>query len=99
MHRVNNKCKNMQNTFFIAVALMLNPSFSEYRDHKPREQLPITGTTFEEQVASLITDFFEPSGFKVEKFTRIPYLCEGDLEHSYYMLNDAVFVLSVRDSS
>lgn len=52
------------------------------------------GTTFEEQVESLVRTVFEPAGFRLQTFTRVPYLCEGDLEHSFYYLDDAVFVLA-----
>ncbi|KAK7114058.1 hypothetical protein V1264_000184 [Littorina saxatilis] len=62
-------------------------------DHVPTENLRITGATFEEQVAQLTTGVFQPAGFEVEAFTRVPYLCEGDLKHSFYVLNDALFVL------
>ncbi|XP_022195325.2 methyltransferase-like protein 9 [Nilaparvata lugens] len=64
-------------------------------DHKPRQFLPVSGSSFEEQVNSLVRDVLEPMGFTVERWTRLPYLCEGDLSQSYYWLNDAVFVLRV----
>ncbi|KAF2898783.1 hypothetical protein ILUMI_07392, partial [Ignelater luminosus] len=62
-------------------------------DHKPTELLPIRGQTFERQVDSLIHDVFIPSGFQVIRWTRVPYLCEGDLRQSYYWLDDAVFLI------
>lgn len=62
-------------------------------DHKPAEFLPITGETFEEQIELIINDILEPAGFSVEAWTRLPYLCEGDLVQSYYWLDDAVFIL------
>lgn len=62
-------------------------------DHKPKEMLPISGTKFEDQVASLVQDVFEPEGFQVMSWSRVPYLCEGDLRQSYYWLDDAIFVL------
>lgn len=62
----------------------------------PGQRLPITGVTFEEQVCSTIHDVFEPSGFNVLCWTRLPYLCEGDLRQDYYWLSDAVFILSVK---
>ena len=59
----------------------------------PSEIIALNGTTWEEQVASLIKGIFQPAGFIVEKFTKLPYLCEGDLYQDYYMLHDAVFIL------
>ena len=64
----------------------------------PSETLPVTGDTLVEQIVSLEQDVFKPFGFTVESFTKLPYLCEGDLEHSFYVLQDIVFVLKC-DSS
>ena len=36
---------------------------------------------------------FRKAGFVIEAFTRLPYLCEGDMYNDYYVLDDAVFVL------
>jgi SAM-dependent methyltransferase len=63
------------------------------RDHKPTEVLPIVGSCFEEQVKSVVEDVLIPAGFEVVSWTRVPYLCEGDLQQSYYWLDDVVFVL------
>ena len=61
----------------------------------PSELITVKGSSWEEQAASLVSDVFLPAGFKVEKFTRLPYLCEGDIYQDYYILNDAVFVLKM----
>ena len=61
--------------------------------HQPLEKLQIQGSTWEEQATSAARDFLGPAGFTVERFTRLPYLCEGDLENPFYVLPDAVFVL------
>ncbi|XP_052061185.1 protein-L-histidine N-pros-methyltransferase-like [Mytilus californianus] len=83
----------------VAVVLPFEP-YVEFNssDHKPIESLLIKGKTFEEQAASFITDVFQPLGFIVEHFTRLPYLCEGDLNQSFFVLNDAVFVLKLKDN-
>lgn len=72
--------------------------FLDSTDHKPTESLLIKGHTFEEQAASFITDVFQPLGFIVKHFTRLPYLCEGDMHKSFYVLNDAIFVLSLNEN-
>ncbi|XP_073399103.1 protein-L-histidine N-pros-methyltransferase isoform X4 [Dendrobates tinctorius] len=59
---------------------------------KPSEIMEVTGSVWEEQVNSLAAVFHE-AGFVVEAFTRLPYLCEGDMYNDYYVLDDAVFVL------
>lgn len=63
------------------------------------EKLPIRGKTIEEQIQSLVTSIFEPTNFTVELFTRLPYLCEGDLAHSFYILDDVVFLLKPTEVS
>lgn len=68
-------------------------AISDSKDHSPEEKLLIQGHNFEEQVQFFIMKVFEPAGFDVEKFSRLPYLCEGDLHQSFYVLDDAVFVL------
>ncbi|XP_008191414.1 protein-L-histidine N-pros-methyltransferase isoform X3 [Tribolium castaneum] len=65
------------------------------RDHRPTELLPIVGSCFEEQVKSVVDDVLTPAGYEVVSWTRVPYLCEGDLQQSYYWLDDVVFVLKV----
>ncbi|KAL4234759.1 Methyltransferase-like protein 9 [Mactra antiquata] len=83
----------------VAIVLPFSP-FVEFgaSDKKPTENIYLNGTTFEEQSISLVRDVFEPAGFKLEKFTRVPYLCEGDMESSFYVLDDALFVLSLKDN-
>ncbi|XP_060868365.1 protein-L-histidine N-pros-methyltransferase isoform X2 [Metopolophium dirhodum] len=79
----------------IVVALVLPyKPYDEFNSAEPEQKLPITGVTFEEQVCSAVHDVFEPSGLEVLCWTRLPYLCEGDLSQDYYWLHDAVFVMS-----
>ncbi|MEE6517479.1 hypothetical protein FKM82_027711 [Ascaphus truei] len=59
---------------------------------KPCEVMDVKGTAWEDQVSSLAA-VFQEAGFVVEAFTRLPYLCEGDMYNDYYVLDDAVFVL------
>ena len=56
----------------------------------------LKGKTWEEQVASFINDIFIPAGYLVESFSRLPYLCEGDVYRDFYVLSDAVFVLRAK---
>jgi len=62
-------------------------------DHHPKQHLHVSGNTFEHQLSSLVRDVLRPVGFDVERFTKLPYLSEGDLYHSYYVLYDVVLVL------
>lgn len=49
---------------------------------------------FEDQVNALVREVLEPAGFIVIRWTKLPYLCEGDFARAFYKLNDAVFLLS-----
>ena len=68
------------------------------KDHKPSEDLPVKGRTFSDQVVSFIQDVFQPAGFDLVSFAHLPYLCEGDIHRSFYVLDDAVFVLKLSNS-
>ncbi|XP_055843040.1 protein-L-histidine N-pros-methyltransferase-like [Episyrphus balteatus] len=47
-----------------------------------------------EAEAMMFFEMLENFGFKVESWTKAPYLCEGDLRQSFYWLIDLVVVLS-----
>nr|CAD7198015.1 unnamed protein product [Timema douglasi] len=82
----------------VALVLPFNPYVEiGWEGHRPSEWLPIQGDNFEQQVTSVMADVFEPAGFAVERWARVPYLCEGDLNQAFYWLDDAVFVLSAGD--
>lgn len=66
-------------------------------NNQPTEKLDVRGNTLEEQVASFYHNVLVPSGFSLLSWTRLPYLCEGDLEQAFYWLDDVVMVLR-RDS-
>lgn len=68
------------------------------KDHKPKELLPVSGKYFEDQIQSLVDNVLTPAGFEVVSWSRVPYLCEGDLQQSYYWLDDSIFVLKSTDS-
>ena len=83
---------------FLLVALVLpfRPYVefsSDSKSHKPVEKLPFNGETFEAQVVSVVT-YFESQGYKIKAWSRVPYLCEGDLSQSVYALDDALFLFS-----
>ncbi|KAH9488880.1 Methyltransferase-like protein 9 [Bulinus truncatus] len=83
----------------VAVVIPFKP-YVEFgsKTHEPVEYLHIKGSNFEEQVEHF-TNVFKQARFEVEAFTRLPYLCEGDLRHTFYMLTDAVFVLRATSDS
>lgn len=82
----------------VAIVLPFSP-YVEFgsSNNKPAEMINLQGQTFEEQSRSLVRDVFEPAGFSLVRYTRLPYLCEGDLESSFYVLDDAVFLLKLNE--
>ncbi len=44
------------------------------------------------EIDFLINHVFSPLGFELVKFTKLPYLCEGNLSQSFYYLIDYIFV-------
>lgn len=92
---------------FLLVALVLpfKPYVEWNSNHQPSETLlPISpedqqtsdSSHFEQQLPSLF-DMFHSEGFVVNAWTRLPYLCEGDMGQSIYVLSDAVFLCSLKD--
>jgi hypothetical protein len=63
------------------------------RDPSEQVQCVQSARCFEESVNLLAEHLFEPLGFEVLALARVPYLAEGDLEQSYYELDNCVFVL------
>ena len=49
----------------------------------------------EGRINEFISNVFQPLGFRLKKLSRLPYLCEGDMERSYYFLSDYIFVLEI----
>ncbi|XP_072390812.1 protein-L-histidine N-pros-methyltransferase isoform X1 [Diabrotica undecimpunctata] len=84
-------------TLLLAVVLPFSAYVEAGTNHKPQELLPISGPNFEDQVMSVIENVFTPANFEVISWSRVPYLCEGDLQQSYYWLDDAIFVLKLKD--
>uniref|UniRef100_A0A914WKH3 Uncharacterized protein n=1 Tax=Plectus sambesii TaxID=2011161 RepID=A0A914WKH3_9BILA len=57
------------------------------------DHITLDGSTFEQQANSLTEQLLIPAGFQVLRWTKLPYLCEGDSYRAYYKLTDSVFVL------
>ena len=79
----------------IALVSPFRPYVESTADHHPEEVLPIQGKTLEEQVTSLIRLVLRPKGFRVVAWSKVPYLCEGDLERTFYHLTDILVALKV----
>lgn len=80
----------------LAVVLPYHGLVEKSNEWKPQPNpLKINGYSFEEQLASLIRDILMPMGYQLNMATKVPYLCSGDLNASYYSLNDALLSLTV----
>ena len=84
-----------QGRVLIGLVLPFKPYFEYNNDHHPNESLHIKGHLAEEQINEFISNVFQPLGFRLKKLSRLPYLCEGDMERSYYFLSDYIFVLEI----
>ncbi|KYN05054.1 Methyltransferase-like protein 9 [Cyphomyrmex costatus] len=82
----------------VALVLPFSPyvEVGERNNHKPSEYLPVRGNGLEIQIASLIDRVFAPVGLRCLVWSKLPYLCEGDLGQSYYFLDDVIFVLEAQ---
>eukprot|EP00051_Salpingoeca_urceolata_P025135 m.446241 g.446241 ORF g.446241 m.446241 type:complete len:315 (-) comp20309_c0_seq1:1522-2466(-) len=88
-------CLSPNGFMVIAVVLPFRPFVEEGAKRKaPSEALPLCGESFQAQACSMITDVFGPLGLVLHAWSRVPYLCEGDLIRPVYSLDDALFVLT-----
>ncbi|VDM60738.1 unnamed protein product [Angiostrongylus costaricensis] len=63
------------------------------RTNRADVRLKVKGNTIEQQASSLVENEFIPLGFQIVRWTKLPYLCEGDLNSPFYVLEDVVFLL------
>ncbi|CAI2356805.1 unnamed protein product [Caenorhabditis sp. 36 PRJEB53466] len=60
---------------------------------RPENFLNVQGRLYADHVHQMIINVFTPANFEVVRWTRLPYLCEGDMRYPAYYLPDAVFLL------
>ncbi len=84
--------------FLAAVVLPFSPYVEFSEDKRPSQKLMIAGKGFERQAENL-ADIMEERGFELLSWTRVPYMCEGDLAKSVYVLDDAVFLMRKKTAS
>ena len=79
---------------FIALVLPFEPFVEARNSTQPNQSLALKGSNLEEQAESFVKLMTE-YGFKLKVWTRLPYLCEGDLLQPVYYLDDAVFLFTL----
>ncbi|XP_022661528.1 methyltransferase-like protein 9 [Varroa jacobsoni] len=80
----------------ILLALVL--PVSQYVENNPphytaSQPIEVRGRTMEDQIDSLVECVLVPLGYILKSWSRLPYLCEGDLHQPYYWLHDVILVL------
>ncbi|RCN50574.1 DREV methyltransferase [Ancylostoma caninum] len=85
------------NCYVLMAVVLPVHQYVEFRpssaDSRNNTRLKVSGNSFEQHASSLVENEFIPAGFEVVKWTKLPYLCEGDLNKPYYLLDDALFLL------
>ena len=61
--------------------------------NKPVESVNIAGDCLETQIEEIDSELFAKTGFEIVTWSKVPYLCQGDLKQAFYWLTDAIFVL------
>ncbi|OTF79811.1 methyltransferase-like protein 9-like protein [Euroglyphus maynei] len=77
----------------LAIVLPLVQYVESKSNHQPEQHLPVEGLTFEQQVQSFWHNVLEPAGFELIRWTKLPYLSEGNIDLTYFWLMDAIFLL------
>lgn len=67
--------------------------------HEPSETLKIGDKTYEGEVKNFVEKVLTPQGWEVIKWTRLPYLCEGDMQQAFYWLDDVIFVIQPKSTT
>jgi len=63
---------------------------------KPEEKIDLgRHSTFEEYSNIFYNEVLSKCGYLIESYSKVPYLSEGDLDNDYYILPNAIFVLSM----
>eukprot|EP01133_Synstelium_polycarpum_P004412 gene4412-5168_t len=63
--------------------------------NNPFEPMAVNNNSVEEYVDTFVTSVFEPLGYRLQGFTKSPYISEGDQLYRNYVLVDVLFVLTV----
>uniref|UniRef100_A0A8D8QSQ6 Methyltransferase-like protein 9 n=1 Tax=Cacopsylla melanoneura TaxID=428564 RepID=A0A8D8QSQ6_9HEMI len=74
----------------VALSLPYAPYVESNVAHLPGEFLPInsSSSSLELQISEVVSQVFEPRGFSLVTWSKVPYLCEGDFKQAYYWLTD-----------
>ena len=89
------KSLNHKGLLLVALVLPFKPFVEAKENFEPTQRLNITSDqTVGQQVLSVV-NIFQEFDFELVKWTRVPYLCEGDTVHSVYYLDDILFLFQI----
>ncbi len=93
---IHDRMRDANSRLIVATPLPLRPSVEVGHTWvNPNEKLDSRGLTeWEDAAVALTINVFERAGYRVQCFSRVPYLSQGDTVYPFYVLDDAVFVLS-----
>ncbi|VDO05048.1 unnamed protein product [Rodentolepis nana] len=84
----------------IALVLPLSQYVETTPNNEPLEFLEVgESRAWEVQFDNFITNVLVPAGLELVRWTRVPYLCEGDFARSFYSLNDVVMVVKAANAT
>ncbi|KAK4474728.1 hypothetical protein MN116_001853 [Schistosoma mekongi] len=94
LKRINQALKPITGILILGIVLPLKQYVETTHDQRPNEILDIVDSElWEVQLSSLIKNILIPANFNILRWTRLPYLCEGDFLKSFYYLNEIILVL------
>jgi len=99
-NRYDNKSHNLVGRLILSVVLPFKP-FVELGplQGSPIQRLPLDAMSWEESVNQLVYRVLSPAGFRVDCLSRVPYISAGDTTCSFYLLSNAVLVLTPVEES
>ncbi|KAA0194099.1 Methyltransferase protein 9 [Fasciolopsis buskii] len=99
LRRIAQKLKPQSGLLVLAIVLPLKQYVETNSNKCASELLDLPpNSSWEVQLSYLITHVLSSVGLELVRWTRVPYLCEGDFTQSFYYLNDLVLVLRVRET-
>lgn len=102
LQSLRRRLRNKDSRLVLAVPLPLRPAVETGNQWlKPTEYIApkpcYCQLEWEQSLEYLIRDVIIPAGLNVHAVSRVPYLSEGNLNQSYYVLEDCLLVLSRND--
>ena len=86
---------NHKGLLLVALVLPFKPFVEAKENFEPTQRLNITSDQTVGQQVQSVVNIFQEFDFELVRWTRVPYLCEGDTVHSVYYLDDMLFLFKI----